>query len=90
MTYIGVNVDVIVSKNLMRKTIIHIDEIEAIKKMPTSKHNKPMIGIYGADKKIFVSFWYDNQKELVEYLISESEKQNRAKVDIEILSLFAS
>lgn len=66
----------IVYKTIMSTTSLDWIDVEYIYKEPPSKLVKESIAIYGCNKKITVSNWTKNYKELLKIAIKESKKHN--------------
>lgn len=86
-TSIVVDNESIRKNGLFKKQEILIKEVERILLMPTSKGKKIFVGVYGNQKKLFITFWYKDYKRLLKLLLERFKENNSVKIDPKVLEI---
>jgi len=73
--------DCLTQKSLIRKITIHWDEIEYIVKQPPNILVRTSIGVFGNKKKINITPWTKDYKDLLRIIVEKSNSNSSIKID---------
>jgi hypothetical protein len=73
--------DSLTQKSLIRKVTIPWNDIRYIKIQPSNILVRTSIGIFGSNKKINITSWTKNYKELLRLIIAKSNSNSSIKID---------
>lgn len=83
VSYIKIDNNLIIEKNLFKCKKVQINEINQILLMPTSNSNKYFIGVYTKNQSMFISSWYKNNIDLITQIIKNCNS-TEVKIDFRV------
>jgi len=75
----------LIKKGLLNKKEIRWEEVQYINVLPSSRGSNYVIGVYGNNKEILISYWINNYLELIRIIVKESTQNTNNKPCIDPL-----